>query len=879
LLEITKEILDHLSAAGTLVVPTPQRAAALRLAYGAAQIKAGRRVWHSPDVLPWGAWLERGLDEARARAVSVPRRLSRAQEWLLWREAVRAACADLPVLRPDALIEGVRRAVLLLEDYALVLHEAADPESAVLLRARAYFQQRCTALHALWSGSWSACVPYVRPATPILVTGFAPLAPARRSWLERIGVRIGESHDSGDASGRLQVRDFDNPELEAEAAAEWCAGQLERNPGARMLLVVLRLGEHRHRWLRALSQRLDYRSLLEPSATTARSALVIEGGQPLRDFALIAAAMHLLALATGEADFPMLSALLRSPFLDLPGRESRLRIDLWLREHNIDSARLSLLQTLLAPIEHDLGDVDALALAALIAALGSDVPAAAPAPAVASPAHWAQRFAQVLAHCGWPGSGLNSDEQQVRARFDALLGEFADISMAPSVLGPAQALQMLRQLTARTAFEPASDDVPVTVTASLDDPIVRYDAIWVAGMTAEAWPQGAHPDPLIPWGLQQAAGMPMASPAGMLQSAEEALRHWRLASGELALSWSRSDGDMPHDPSPLLAETALAGPAAAEQPATAIFQLESWLAASAPRLEEWHDLSGPPWPRERALRGGTRLLELQSLCPFRSFASLRLRAAPLPEPAPGIDARVRGQVLHCALELFWSATANLAQLRARPDAATLDLVSSCVERALAMAAGHALLCVEPSVVRREGERAVQLLLALLEWERSREPFEIAQLEWSQSYSVDGASLQLRLDRVDRLADGQLLVIDYKTGAPNSFDALAERPMLPQLPAYAVVAGEQTAAVLSLYLGREGPKLRGIADKPGRLPGLPTLKAGEAQWPALLQRWRQQLHGLVQEFLSGYAAVQPQPGACDSCHLQSFCRIQLSPVPP
>jgi ATP-dependent helicase/nuclease subunit B len=880
LLELTPEILNHLSAAGTLVVPSPQRAAALRLAYSAAQLSAGRRVWNSPDVLPWGAWLERGLDEARARAVPVPRRLSRAEEWLLWREAVRAACADLPVLSPDSLIDSVRRAVLLLEDYALVLHEASSPEAAVLLRARAHFQQRCAELRALWSGSWSACAPYVRPITPTLLSGFAPLAPARRSWLERIDVRIGQSDGRGDESGTLQVRDFDNPELEAEAAAQWCAWQLERDPGARVLLVVLRLGEQRHRWLRALSRRLDYRSLLAPGATLARSALAIEGGQPLRDYSLIATALNLLALSAGVADFQMLSALLRSPFLDLPGRESRLRIDLWLRERNIDGAQPSLLQTLTAPLSDDLGEGDALALSALIAALTAGAPAAAPRHYVASPAQWAQRFAQVLAGCGWPGAGLNSDEQQVRARFDELLGEFAGISIVPGALSQAQALQILRQLTARTAFEPASDDVPVTVTASLDDPIVHYDAIWVAGMTAEAWPQAAHPDPLVPWALQQAAAMPMASPAGMLQAAERALRHWRRASSRLDLSWSRSDGDMPHDPSPLLAETALAAPAPApEHPAAASFQFQSWLAASAPPLEGWRDSSGPAWPRERVLHGGTRLLELQSLCPFRGFAVLRLRAQPLPEPAPGIDLRVRGQILHHALELFWRATGSLAQLRERPEAATLRLVSSCVERALAQAAQRAPMCMEPSELHREGERAVQLLLRLIDWELKREPFEIAQLEWPQPYAVAGASLQLRLDRVDRLADGRLLVIDYKSGVASPFDALAERPMLPQLPAYAVAAGEQTAAVLSLYLGREGPKLRGIADKPGRLPGLRALQAGEAHWPALLQRWREQLHRLVQEFLSGYAVVQPQPGACDSCHLQSFCRIQLTAVLP
>jgi RecB family exonuclease len=174
---------------------------------------------------------------------------------------------------------------------------------------------------------------------------------------------------------------------------------------------------------------------------------------------------------------------------------------------------------------------------------------------------------------------------------------------------------------------------------------------------------------------------------------------------------------------------------------------------------------------------------------------------------------------------------------------------------------------------------VRLLLRLIAWELTREPFEILALEWPQPYAIAGATLQLRLDRVDRLADGRLIVIDYKSGAPEAFEPQPERATQPQLPAYAMAAGDQTAAVLALYLMREGPKLRGIADRPGRVTGLRALPAGESAWPALLQRWREQLRELVQEFLSGYAAVTPQPGACEICHLQAFCRIQPAGAPP
>ena len=61
MLEINQEILELLERGGTLVVPSAQRAAAVRLAYTSAQLRIARRVWKSPDVLPWSAWLERRI--------------------------------------------------------------------------------------------------------------------------------------------------------------------------------------------------------------------------------------------------------------------------------------------------------------------------------------------------------------------------------------------------------------------------------------------------------------------------------------------------------------------------------------------------------------------------------------------------------------------------------------------------------------------------------------------------------------------------------------------------------------------------------------------------------------------------------------------------
>jgi ATP-dependent helicase/nuclease subunit B len=874
LLELSNDLLAHIESGGTLIVPSRQRATAVRLAHSSAMLAAGRAVWNSPDVLPWSAWVERELDAARARGDSLARRLSAAEEWLLWRDSVREACDGHDVLMPDALIEPVRRAVARLDDYGLPLPRAAGAESAVLLQTRTAFRRRCAELRVLGTSSWQDCAAYLRPSPQLLLAGFAALGPARQQWLEQHGARVWASAAGPAGAGQPpQVIGCDNPLLEAEAAAHWCAEQLARDAGARLLLVLPQLARRRHLWERALSHRLDAPALLGVGSSSGASPYAIEGGLPLPTYPLVASALQLIATATGPVPFEQLSAVLRSPYFAALQRDQCLQLDLWLREHNVAELHPGMLPRLLQAVAQGPGAAAAAVLQAVFGAGPASAPEGA-MPAEATPAAWALEFAQLLARSGWPGELPGSDEQQMRMRFDELLGDFAAIAAPLGRLDAHEASALLHGMAQRVAFEPASDDVPVTVTASLDDPITRYDGIWVAGLSADVWPPAAQPEALLPLLLQRDADIPEATADGQLRLALQRMHQWQQRSQHYTLSWSRSESELPRDRSPLLDEPTAPGTPEAATPAAAGFELQAWLVAQAPGLQAWHDRDALPWPPARALRGGIALLELQSLCPFRAVAELRLLARRLPQPQPGIDARLRGQMLHLALERLWQATPDSATLRERSREQTLALVQRCAWSATEQIAARLPFAIEAPLLRRESARAERLMVQLIEWELAREAFEVRSLEVRQPLTLAGASLPLRLDRIDRLADGRLLVIDYKSGAAQAFDAFDPRPPRPQLPAYALAAGTDVAAVMALHLGREGIKARGIADRAGRAPGrgVDVVTDGDAGWRLLQAQWSERLERLMREFLSGCAAVQPQPGACEYCHLQMLCRV-------
>ncbi len=286
----------------------------------------------------------------------------------------------------------------------------------------------------------------------------------------------------------------------------------------------------------------------------------------------------------------------------------------------------------------------------------------------------------MLALCGLHAGAArqrDSRAQQLLQRLDELLQEFVALPGALGTFDGGEAVAVFRRLLARTRFEAATGDAAVTVTASLADPVLHYDGIWASGLHAGVLPQRARVDPFIPVSLQRAAGVIAADAAALVDQAEQALTLLCRRSGEFIVSAPQHAEDLELAASTLLAAyppDSNAAPGAAEQ-------LPQLIRASR-RSEAFVDDTGAAWPQAVPLPSGTRAIELQSRCPFRAYAQLRLRAEPLESPVPGITARERGQMLHRALELLWRQLRDSPGLAAARAGQTLaPRVADCVAQA------------------------------------------------------------------------------------------------------------------------------------------------------------------------------------------------------
>jgi probable DNA repair protein len=708
---------------------------------------------------------------------------------------------------------------------------------------------------------------------PLRLVGFDELTPAQGLLLERL--RAGGIDVAVDPlpmrRGDLSRVDCDDVAAELDAAARWAAERLDREPSSRLAIVVPDLGARRAEVRRALERILLPAAGYTGGPLPESRAFEIAEAPPLAERAIVVAAFDLLRVLAVDADLAACGRLLRNPYLHGAATEASARamLDVWLRRHagrDVPFGRLVQLATEKGcPLLADL-----LARAMHVSRWSDEE---------VLPGAWSNRFFDMLAALGWPGDALQSAEHQIAERLRELI---AALSSADEITGPIDvsgALQLLRQYAEGVAFEPQEFEVPVLVIDPHTVAGMSFDRLWLTGMEAARWPPAAAPDPFLPRSWQVRRRMPGANAELAESHAQRLFVRLVRSADEVVASVARFDDEA------AVLESALLAPVPPRS-AASFWPYETLAArihATRPPLVASTDARLPPPSLAGPARGGARLLELQSACPFRAGAEFRLHARALEEPGPGLDATERGELVHGALARIWGVLRDQAGLRSSTDEALEQVVDDAIRSELAeLRRGVSplrarLLDVESVWLRRRiGE--------LLQFDRNRHPFVVIERESPRTVRLGALALRVKLDRVDRLQDGSLAIIDYKTGGDTGRGGwLGDRPRQPQLPLYAQALGSERVAAVAYGRVRAGESAYvGIARNPAAFGGIASFGVdgprGYASWDELLARWRERLLLLAAEYVEGDARLAPDPRtACRYCHLATLCRINESPL--
>jgi probable DNA repair protein len=476
---------------------------------------------------------------------------------------------------------------------------------------------------------------------------------------------------------------------------------------------------------------------------------------------------------------------------------------------------------------------------------------------------------------GWPGPDLDSSAHQAEQRWRSLVSELGSWDEFTGPVSRVEAVGLLREMAGRLLFEPQELRAPLLVIDTETSAGMSFDALWVCGLDATRWPRPVSPDPFLPRAVQVRYGVPAASAELAATESRRIFDRLLGSAGQVILSAPEVDEDAPLLPSPLLDGI----PAIDLDRGWSEPRLAVALHANRPALERQVDGRMPPVAADEAGRGGARLLELQSACPFRAQTELRLGARKLEEPAVGVDAAERGDLVHKALAALWLELGSHEALKSLDPAG----VRAVVERAVAAALHEARRDADEllrHLLDLEAAWLAERVLEMAEADRARAAFVVEDVETPRTGRIGPLTLEFRPDRIDRLADGSLEVIDNKTGASADLKAwLEERPRLPQLPAYVqALCADRVHAVAFARVCSGDTGYVGVASDSAlfeglREPGSSGLLKPYGSWDELLGAWRRRLEALAAEYASGEARLAPNPAqACEYCHLGALCRI-------
>ncbi len=876
--------VQALAAGATVVTPNRRLALFIKYEYDAAQAAGGNTVWPSADALPYGAFLERTWREL-ALAGNGAMLLSPMQEVALWETVIEGSRHAGLLLNPSAAARNAREAWIIQHAFAMDHPRHRAAWEAVNEDATAYSEWRRVYAERLSAARWidsaqlpGAIVAAIKAdATPrvrrILRAGYDTYTPQQQRLFDALahaGCTVEDLPCAGAAAPSATRIACDDGEAELTHVASCARAMLAARGNTshlRIGVVVPDLAARRSAVMRVFDDALEPLRVVTPGVAVPRLA-DCSLGLVLTSYPIVFTGLLLLRLAGGEITLNEAGALLRSPHLGGADGEmgARALADAALRRRRRNPVTPGAL--LLAAQAH------APRLAALFEAW---IPTARAARALRQPpSAWSATFIALLKGLGWPGErALDSAEFQTFEKWREVVSSLSALDPLRARMRLGDALSALRRITADTVFQPEGTDAPVQVLGTLESTGLTFDALFVTGLAGEAWPTAPRANPFLPAALQRALDVPHASAAWELDFARRMTQAWCGAAPQVTFTWPRRDGERELSMSPLLD----AVPDGGETAATLALLRDALYAAR--RVETLSDSQAPPLTAGTRVGGGAALFQNQAACPFRAFAIHRLGASALDEGGDGLDARERGSLVHHALSALWQDLGSHAQLLALSAAELDPKISAAVNTAVAALSRAQPGLMSEAFAALERDRLKALLLRLTELEKSRAPFVVVAREQPRALQIAGVQLNARLDRVDRLADGSEIILDYKTGLAHTGGWLGERPDEPQLPLYATSSETDISGIAFVQLRAREIAFKGVTRDDAVLPDVSALAASKsfaqqyANWPALLQSWRGVLEQLARDYLAGSAEVAPKDlhRTCEYCDLQALCRVR------
>ena len=879
MIDLNKELLTNLESNAVIITPNQRLAITLMSEHSQLQ---HTNTWQTPNILSIKNWETRLWQDY---IFELPKKLlSSQEESLLWQEIIKRTETENNILNPLKTAELAKQAWHSLIQWNIDFHHADisnhhSQNTQVFYQWAADFQSLCFDKNYIDSSSAMKAIAHnpdfikKLPQQHFVFYTFLEFTPLQERLLTQLRnqkqLQIIHSTKATSEKNTHKRFELNTEDDEIIAMATWAKGLVQdynKNQNQKknsIACVIPNLHQIKNKTERVFKEIFN----------SASPPVDFSAGKKLAAHPIIQTFLNCLHICISakdqQHDFELFSMVIRSPYLQQAENEFNLRmkIDKALRGNCNSQLTLQDATKKLKRAQHYIDCHSELnTIFETLVQFQTNTNHF-------HPEHFAKNILALLTSIGWPGErSLDSTEYQVTQRFIKLLDELHGLLNFAAPQNAKQALLILSQLANNTVFQIEKEKTTIQILGLFEAAGMYFDHVWLMGLDDLTWPSKPKPNPFLPYQLQNNNNMPHASAEREFMFCKQLTTQLISNAGSIIVSSAKTLQDKHLRPSALIDDISLVSEC------TYLSSEIKQKKYTPAILDKKSDYQAPEVSEREDVKGGTEIIRRQSLCPFMAYASLRLAAEGLEKLTDAPDALLRGSLLHKALELFWLKTTSQEDLLKLSDNELQKLISTAVAQAISEINQFYFSGL---MLEIEQSRLIKLLTQTMLLEKQRANFTVKALEQKQKYHFKKFIIQLKVDRIDQLENGDYVVIDYKTGQPTMGQWFGERPKEPQLPLYCIL--QDNINTLAFVQVRNNNCLyKGISQNPDNFSTqITTIKAFEkvnypyqaSNWGAQKQRWQQTIEQLAEDFSLGKAAVDPlEPSTCNFCDLHSLCRI-------
>ncbi|MDA7742417.1 PD-(D/E)XK nuclease family protein [Francisellaceae bacterium] len=635
---------------------------------------------------------------------------------------------------------------------------------------------------------------------------------------------------------------------------------VQDNPGHQISVVCHNL-QQRHA---AITRIFDEVLIEDRVSDNALKPYTISGGASLYDMPIINDLFAILTM-TFVKDYEVISQVLLSPYIAEAEtfQSERAQLDIKCRQQNYQEVNLKNVLYSLSKLENAKEAVICLEEMSNIYTGGQYT--------------WYEFIKlvqKIWTTMAWPGlTSLSSDDYQAVEQFYVLLDSLHSLGAVNAQTTFSQGVQQLQKLSQETLFQPESNHAAqIDVLGVLESSEIIYDHIWWIGVDELSWPAIGNSSPLIPINVLKAHEMPHYSVEHEHQLAKKITDRIYAQSPQLTLSYAMWADETEQNLSPLFREVEV-------ESITEPFYLKrnpkSQHTVQQDDVVLKEDVISRILDQDlQSIKGGSQLLQSMSRCPFRTALKHRLKIEPFPEYLEPLNAMQKGIFIHEVLEKVWRNIQSSACLTELTEPQQTKLVIQSVHAVMQdfkQAPEFNYLFVF------EEERLIKVINEWLNYEKQRvEPFDVVACEQAIRINLEGVELKLRVDRIDQLSSGGLIIIDYKTSKSLSIQSwINTRVSEPQLPLYAIFYDAD--AIAYAQVNHTKFSFTSISNIPGWVTEkIPKSLSDNTQvknfdnWGSLLDFWKLNFSQSLIDYKKG--KIDLIPGVhCQFCEFSDICR--------